>query len=374
MAAQGEPSPDDRREGVGSHGRDRRRRRPIDGRRPGRRLGRRWLARLRQLPQELRRRRSRDQGDRRPAAGEAHVEDPPLLLDVLGQPVGHEPGGGVVDHDVGPLPALHRVDRRQRDPVGVGRRAELVGQPRPGTGRRRARGGPARRGRRGRRRGRRWRRGSTRRGRWRWRRGRRRPRSTAPPPARRRWSPRRRPGARRPRRPPGRASCPPPGRCPCRPASRPGWRWPSTDRCLADQVEQRRAHAPLRPAGRLPQHLARQRPLGRGGHRQPRQRGPHAAAVEEPALGHVHRHAGVAQQHLHRRQRGVDPGQHGHVARRRAPRDAAPAPAAAVRVAGRSAPSRIDNGGRGRRRRPGAERIILGDPHARCGSAGWTRR
>ena len=141
---------------------------------------------------------------------------------------------------------------------------------------------------------------------------------------------------------------------------------------LGHQVEQRRAHPPLRPARGLPQHLTRQRPVGGGGHRQPRQRGPHPAAVEEAALGHVHRHPGVAQQHLHRRQRGVDPGQHGHVARRRPRVDAAPAPAR---------PSSWPGGRRrrGSTRRPGSRRrpATTGSPWRparRCGSAGSTPR
>ena len=59
----------------------------------------------------------------------ADVEHAPLLLEVLGQPVWQEAGGGVVQDDVRPFPALHRVDRRQRDPVIVGRGAQVIREP-----------------------------------------------------------------------------------------------------------------------------------------------------------------------------------------------------------------------------------------------------
>ena len=57
------------------------------------------------------------------------MEHPPLLLDVLGQPVRQQAGGGVVHHDVWPLAALHGMDRCQRDSTNVGRDAQLFRKP-----------------------------------------------------------------------------------------------------------------------------------------------------------------------------------------------------------------------------------------------------
>ena len=57
------------------------------------------------------------------------MEHAPLFLEVLGQPVWQQAGGGVVQDDVRPFPALHRVDRRQRDPVIVGWGAQVIREP-----------------------------------------------------------------------------------------------------------------------------------------------------------------------------------------------------------------------------------------------------
>ena len=109
-----------------------------------------------------------------PAAGQADVEHASLFLDVLGQPVWQQPGGDVVQHDVRPFPALHRVDRRQRDPVIVG--SGRSGDPRATkeTGSDRPRTPPTPRGRRDRHRGLRSRPGSIGRARSRSRQARRR--------------------------------------------------------------------------------------------------------------------------------------------------------------------------------------------------------
>src|ERR1035437_2680871 len=58
------------------------------------------------------------------------MEHPPLLLDVLGKPVWDEPRGGVMYHDVWPLPALHSMDRCQGDPINVVWRVQLLRKPR----------------------------------------------------------------------------------------------------------------------------------------------------------------------------------------------------------------------------------------------------
>ena len=61
-----------------------------------------------------------EHGDAVAAAGDADVEHPALLLDVLGQAVGHDAVGDAEHDDAVPLPALDPVDRRQRDAVGIG--------------------------------------------------------------------------------------------------------------------------------------------------------------------------------------------------------------------------------------------------------------
>ncbi len=70
-----------------------------------------------------------EQGDAVAAAGDRHVEDPPLLLDVLGQTVRHHPIGDAEHGDTVPLPSLHPVDRRERDPGGIGCPLERRPQP-----------------------------------------------------------------------------------------------------------------------------------------------------------------------------------------------------------------------------------------------------
>ena len=86
-------------------------------------------------------------------AGDRHVEDPPLLLAVVGQAVGEESVGRLVHDHVGPLPTLHGVDRREQHAASgsPALRGELLAQPGPERGRRRGGGRPAPPGRRGRR-------------------------------------------------------------------------------------------------------------------------------------------------------------------------------------------------------------------------------
>ncbi len=241
------------------------------------------------------------------------MEDPSLFFVVLGQSVGEQAVGGVVHHDMGPLPALHGVDRGQRDAVDVGRGAQLVRQPsgeQTGIG---LQVGQLRQGveivavgRTG---------------------------ALAPlvegggtgvqsavtdlgPEHGQDGGRRSRPGrpphpadvvaqvAHLPRFPLAAFVLEPPGQAD-----------QFIDRTLsAHQVEQRRTHPPLRSSGHLAQHGSRKGVGRRRGHGQPGQGGPHAAALEE-ALAHP---AGdgdpaIAQDHLDRGQRRVDPGQDGDV-------------------------------------------------------------
>jgi hypothetical protein len=59
-----------------------------------------------------------DDSDRLGAAGDGDVEDSSLLLDVVGQAMGHETDTGVPDHHMAPLETLHPMDGGQ----GHGRR------------------------------------------------------------------------------------------------------------------------------------------------------------------------------------------------------------------------------------------------------------
>ena len=68
--------------------------------------------------------------DTMPAACDADVEDPALLLVVVGEPVRHDAVGHAEHGDPVPLAALHAVDRRQRDPGRVGLALEHVAEPR----------------------------------------------------------------------------------------------------------------------------------------------------------------------------------------------------------------------------------------------------
>jgi hypothetical protein len=57
------------------------------------------------------------------------VEHAAFFLEILGEPMWQQTGGGVVHHDMRPLSALHRVDRRQRDSIRVAGHTELLGKP-----------------------------------------------------------------------------------------------------------------------------------------------------------------------------------------------------------------------------------------------------
>ena len=85
--------------------------------RPGRRCGHRV-----ELGDEHRRRLGLGHdGHRRLAAGDGHVEDAALLLDVGAEPVGEQALRGVVHDHVGPLEALDPVHGREHHAVGVAR-------------------------------------------------------------------------------------------------------------------------------------------------------------------------------------------------------------------------------------------------------------
>ena len=240
------------------------------------------------------------------ATGDGDVEHAALLLDVLGQPVGHDAVGDAEHGDAVPLPALHPVDRRERDAVGrrsrAGTRRAATARSRPGRGA----GRPRRAGRRGRRGG--WsparrpcgRAGSS---------PRRARRRRAPPPGRAGSCPsrrrRRRPAGRRPGAAPWRRPCPAPGRrCPTS--------WASDHR--ARRCRRSGNHCG-RPAGRAAQDLddvvGAHRVAG-GGDAQVGEGGAHAGALEH--LGPQHRRhgdAGLVQGDVGRQQQRVDAGQHG---------------------------------------------------------------
>ena len=63
-------------------------------------------------------------------AGDADVQDPALLLDVLGQAVRDDPVGDTEHHHAIPLPALHSVDGAQRDAALGTLAMERAPQPR----------------------------------------------------------------------------------------------------------------------------------------------------------------------------------------------------------------------------------------------------
>ena len=69
------------------------------------------------------------EGESACSAGDGHVEDPTLLLDVGGQPVGEDAVAGVVDDDLGPLEPLHPMDGGQGHPAGSAVGSEHLVQP-----------------------------------------------------------------------------------------------------------------------------------------------------------------------------------------------------------------------------------------------------